>query len=135
MKELKMSKFAPAALAVLVSFAPAAALADYAYNFVVPVTAKQLPAGSAVQILCKLFPGPNGTGDALTYFSSQAAAATNAAFSGNLTAGGTSATAAASYTCQLFVIQNGKAISVDDSRPSGLATGWTGITRTRAVNF
>lgn len=123
-----------AALSAMLAFLPAAALADYTYSLVVPVTGKQLPAASSLQALCKLFPGVNGAGDTLGYFTSPQTSVTGGTFSGNLTVTATTTAGAASYRCFLFVYVNGKVINSGGNYEI-LPTGWFGIINTKATNL
>lgn len=140
-----MHKFVAIAVGFLCCLAPAAALAAFNYTLVVPVSAKQLPAGSSIQVVCPLYPGPNGSGGQPLAIAQSPIVNVGAGsiYIGNMSAIASIATPAASYKCSLLVYQNGVAVnfsadtvgSVMGSGQGALATGWHGAIQTGATNF
>jgi hypothetical protein len=104
----------------------AAAFADYAYTFQVPVSVSNLPAGSSVQVECNMWAGPNHTGAQVAAGTSTTIAAPNGSYSGTLTVKDTATTAPGSYACWVMVWLGNSAINLTNGNPPGPAPSWTG---------
>jgi hypothetical protein len=124
-------RFAAFALLALLFTAalPSVALAQlvYSYTLSVPVTAKNLPAGSTLNVGCLTYTGPNGAGQTGNLFSSSATP-TNGSYSGSFSVPTTSKVPLTSYSCWVQVSVNGSVVNTQDvghfNPPA--SPGWTG---------
>jgi hypothetical protein len=107
---------------------PSAGMAQvvYPYTFRVPVAATNLPAGSAINVGCLTFTGPNNAGLATAF--SPNVPVSNGAYSGVITVTQSSTVVLTSYACWVQVWLNNNVINTQNvSHFDAPATpGWTG---------